>query len=62
MFSDLIENSILSNRSFFRRNKVDPAHFSFLENGWWALHLASVAGIYYLGHSLGKKKSRHSHM
>ncbi|MDD3267799.1 MAG: hypothetical protein PHX14_00625 [Syntrophomonadaceae bacterium] len=37
--------------------KVDPGTFSFLEPGWWALHAATIAGVYMLGQSISR--SRH---
>ncbi|MEN6327830.1 MAG: hypothetical protein ABFD18_16695 [Syntrophomonas sp.] len=34
--------------------KVDPGTFSFMEPGWWALHAATIAGIYMLGRTMSK--------
>lgn len=47
-----IKNS--AGRKLFQQDRIDPGTFSFMENGWWALHAAAITGFLVLGHSLGK--------
>lgn len=35
--------------------KVDPGTFSFLQAGWWVLHVIAIAGIFYLGYLYGHR-------
>lgn len=46
-------------RKLFNQDRIDPGAFSFMENGWWALHAAAIAGVFALGHSLAKNSRNH---
>ncbi|MDD3022439.1 MAG: hypothetical protein PHE26_00855 [Syntrophomonadaceae bacterium] len=58
MLTDFMDNKESFIDDVMSHGKVDPGTFSFLEPGWWALHAATIAGIYMLGQSMSK--SRHS--
>ncbi|MGI5920199.1 MAG: hypothetical protein ACOX6I_00430 [Syntrophomonadaceae bacterium] len=41
------KNSVI--KRVMNDDRIDPGTFSFMEAGWWALHAAAIAGVFYLG-------------
>lgn len=37
------------------RRRVDPGPFSFMQGGWFALHVLTIAGSIYLGKALEQR-------
>lgn len=35
------------------REGYDLGTFNFLQVGWWILHIAAIAGVFYLGYIFG---------
>lgn len=35
------------------REGYDLGTFNFLQAGWWILHFAAIAGVFYLGYIFG---------
>ncbi|WP_157048971.1 hypothetical protein [Syntrophomonas palmitatica] len=48
-------------KKLMNSDRVDPGTFSFLEPGWWALHAATIAGVYALGSMIAHSEHRHHH-
>jgi hypothetical protein len=55
MISDLIDAKAIK-KKLFKRSRFGSGHFSFRDTGWVALHIASIAGIYWLSHQLPKHR------
>lgn len=55
MLSSLWDRKNSALRKMTNDDKVDPGTFSLMEPGWWALHATAIAGVYMLGHKLGKR-------
>ncbi len=53
MVNDMLVNAMNYKKSLMEKyssdGKIDPGMFSFMEPGWWALHVTAIAGIYLLG-------------
>ncbi len=55
MLSDFMDYKNSIAKKLFHLDKIDPGSFSFLESGWWALHLTAISGAVWLGYSMAKE-------
>ncbi|MGR6836173.1 hypothetical protein [Syntrophomonas erecta] len=56
MFPGLIDYKNSLNRKMFNQDRIDPGSFSMFENGWWVLHTAAIAGVFWIGYQMAKNR------
>ena len=55
MLSSMWDHKNAMIKNLLQDEKIDPGTFSFMETGWWLLHTADIAGVFYLGSKLTHK-------
>jgi hypothetical protein len=61
MILDFLDQKNSLGKKLINSDRIDPGTFSFLEPGWWALHAATIAGVYALGNVIAHSQHKHHH-